>query len=65
MLLFHNDGDGAFTQVLSGSGIPKDLAGIALGVSFVDVDHDADLDLVVAASTEVPYATRGRASGVC
>jgi Tfp pilus assembly protein PilF len=60
VLLFHNDGDSAFTQVLNGSGIPKDLAGIALGVSFVDIDHDADLDLVVAASTEVPYATTAK-----
>jgi hypothetical protein len=44
--LYHNDGDGHFTDVTSSAGIPsyKFLPGTA---ALVDVDHDGDLDLVI------------------
>ncbi|GIX05853.1 MAG: RNA-binding protein [Candidatus Poribacteria bacterium] len=47
--LYHNDGDGFFSDVsvLSGTG-PKSLPYLAWGVEFFDYDNDGWLDLIVA-----------------
>ena len=45
--LYHNNGDGTFTDVSEGAGIAK-LAGRALGVVAIDVDDDGWPDLFVA-----------------
>ncbi len=47
VLLLHNDGNGAFSEVHDKVGLPATLEGPATGVTFVDFDHDADADLLV------------------
>lgn len=46
-LLYHNRGDGTFTDVSSQAGIAESI-GKALGVSFADYDHDGFVDVYVA-----------------
>jgi hypothetical protein len=46
-LLFHNNGDGTFTDVSAASGIAKST-GKGLGVSFADYDNDGFTDVYVA-----------------
>jgi tetratricopeptide (TPR) repeat protein len=45
--LFRNDQKGGFTDVSAESGLDK-ATGVFLGASFVDLDQDGDLDLLVA-----------------
>ena len=49
-LLFHNDGDGTFTEVSRGTDLASSL-GKALGAVATDVDNDGRLDLFVANDT--------------
>src|SRR5262249_736012 len=44
--LFHNNGDGTFTDVTKQAGI--DNTGWGLGVTFLDYDNDGDQDIYVA-----------------
>ena len=46
-LLFHNDGDGTFTDVSAQAGLAK-LVGKSLGVAFGDYDGDGRIDVYVA-----------------
>ena len=49
--LFHNNGDGTFTDVSAKSGIRK-LIGKGMGIGLADYDGDGFLDLFVANDTE-------------
>lgn len=49
--LFRNEGDGRFTDVTSAAGLSADVGGTPLGLTFVDYDHDGDVDLIVPRST--------------
>ncbi|HZU27636.1 MAG TPA: CRTAC1 family protein, partial [Bryobacteraceae bacterium] len=49
-LLFHNNGDGTFTEVSGGTDIAKSL-GKSLGVVATDVNNDGRMDLFVANDT--------------
>jgi len=46
-VLFHNNGDGTFTDVSAKSGIAA-ASGKGLGVAFADYDHDGWMDVYVA-----------------
>ena len=45
--LYHNDGNGKFSDATTASGLPS-YAYLALSAAFVDVDHDGDLDIFIA-----------------
>lgn len=45
--LYHNDGDGKFSDSTTAARIPK-YPYLAISVAFVDIDHDGDLDIFVA-----------------
>jgi tetratricopeptide (TPR) repeat protein len=53
VVLFHNDKNGKFTDVTASAGIAL-TSGAYLGLTFVDYDHDGDLDLYVTGMTGLP-----------
>jgi hypothetical protein len=60
--LFHNNGDGTFTDVSKASGIRKYL-GKAWGVVATDVNNDGRLDLFVANDTVANFLFMNRGQG--
>jgi tetratricopeptide (TPR) repeat protein len=49
-ILYHNEKNGTFKDASAAAGLPKvrtDLAPLTLGLTFIDYDHDGDLDLYV------------------
>ena len=46
VLLLHNEKNGTFKDVTDGSGHQESLAS-TLGLTFIDYDHDGDLDLYI------------------
>jgi hypothetical protein len=61
-LLFHNNGDGTFTDVSKGTDIARAL-GKALGVVATDVNNDGLLDLFVANDTVQNFLFMNRGGG--
>ncbi len=59
VVLFHNDGDGAFLEAPTPAGLPASIPGPISGVTFVDFDHDADIDLIVAGSQTAVFRNNG------
>jgi hypothetical protein len=61
--LFHNNGDGTFTDVSAAAGVsdPKGYYGFAS--TFVDVDDDGWVDLLVANDSRPNYLYRNRRNG--
>src|SRR6185436_6664077 len=59
--LYKNDGKGHFTDITASSGI-RPLPFLPGAAALVDVDHDGDLDLVVAGLADID-ASRSRAAG--
>jgi len=47
LTLYHNDGNGKFSDVTAAAGIPT-YPYLALSAAFVDADHDGDLDIFIA-----------------
>jgi len=45
-VLYHNNGDGTFTKITTGS--PVNETGGVLGANWVDIDHDGFLDLFIS-----------------
>ena len=60
--LFHNNGDGTFTDVSKASGIGK-YAGKAWGVVATDINNDGRLDLFVANDTVANFLFMNRGQG--
>jgi len=61
-MLFHNNGDGTFTDVSKGTDIQRAL-GKALGVVATDIDKDGKLDLFVANDTVQNFLFMNRGGG--
>ena len=61
-LLFHNNGDGTFTEVSKGTDIEKSL-GKGLGVVAADLNNDGRLDLFVANDTVQNFLFMNRGKG--
>jgi hypothetical protein len=60
--LFHNNGDGTFTDVSKQAGIANP-AGKGLGVTFCDYDGDGDTDIYVANDTVRNFLYRSNGDG--
>ena len=60
-ILYHNDGNGHFSDVTDKSGIrvPSTKGAPYRSVAFVDADHDGDLDLFIAGPTNILFRNNG------
>jgi tetratricopeptide (TPR) repeat protein len=56
--LYHNDGNGRFSDVTAAAGIPT-YPYLALSVTFADVDHDGDLDIFIAGFADLTKTSAG------
>jgi len=61
--LFHNNGDGTFTDVSIKAGVSDPAGYYGLGAVFVDLDDDGWLDLAVANDSVPNYLYRNRHDG--
>ncbi len=61
VLLFHNDGDGKFTEVSHRAGIDK--PGKGLGLAIADYDHDGFMDILLANDSMSEYLFHNRGNG--
>ncbi len=61
--LFHNNGDGTFTDVSVKAGVSDPAGYYGLGAVFVDIDDDGWLDLAVANDSVPNYLYRNRHDG--
>ena len=50
--LYHNDGNGRFTDVTAKAKLP-DYPYLAKSVAFVDYDHDGDLDILIGGGSDI------------
>jgi Tfp pilus assembly protein PilF len=61
--LYHNDGNGKFSETTTAAGIPS-YPYLALSAAFVDVDHDGDLDIFIAGFADLNKAPVVGANGM-
>ena len=61
-ILFHNNGDGTFTDVSSKSGVAQSI-GKGLGVAFADYDGDGFTDVYVANDSVQSFLFRNKGDG--
>jgi len=60
--LYHNDGNGRFTDVTSKAQIPN-YPYLSKSAAFVDYDHDGDLDIFLAGYADAAEALKAAAKG--
>ena len=58
--LYHNDGDGSFTDTVYPSGLGAHAQYLGWGVNFLDVDHDGWKDLLIVNGHVYPEVDRSR-----
>jgi hypothetical protein len=58
-ILYHNNGDGTFTDVTAKAGLGEQRRNWSTGCAFVDYDRDGRLDLFVASYVDFNLATAG------
>ena len=61
-VLYHNNGDGTFTDVTKEAGVSND-EGRAMGVTSADIDNDGDWDIFVANDAMQNYLYRNNGDG--
>jgi enediyne biosynthesis protein E4 len=61
--LYHNNGDGTFTDVSKKLGVDNSAGYFGLGALFVDVNNDGKLDLLVANDTSQNYEFINKGNG--
>jgi enediyne biosynthesis protein E4 len=61
--LFHNNGDGTFTDVSEKAGVADNAGRYGFASAFVDVDDDGWVDLVVANDSSANYLYRNKHDG--
>src|SRR6266851_2365524 len=61
--LFHNNGDGTFTEVSEKAGVANEKGYYGFGVAFADVNDDGKLDLVVANDSVPNYLFLNKGDG--
>jgi hypothetical protein len=61
LLLFHNDGNGKFTEVSRQAGIDK--PGKGLGLAIADYDHDGWMDILLANDSIPEYLFHNKGNG--
>jgi hypothetical protein len=61
--LFHNDGDGTFTDVSARAGVADTAGFYGFGVAFFDFDDDGRLDLFAANDSTPNYLYRNQGDG--
>jgi hypothetical protein len=61
LLLFHNDGNGKFTEVSRQAGIDK--PGKGLGLAITDYDHDGWMDILLANDSIPEYLFHNKGNG--
>src|SRR5262249_38095906 len=60
-LVYHNNGNGTFTEVSQKIGLAKD--GKSLGIGIADYDHDGHLDLFIANDSMVEFLYHNKGDG--
>jgi hypothetical protein len=60
-LVYHNNGNGTFTEVSAKSGLSK--PGKGLGIAFADYDRDGSMDLFVANDSMLEFLYRNKGDG--
>jgi hypothetical protein len=56
--LYHNDGEGKFSDATSAAGIPR-YTYFSISAAFVDADHDGDLDIFIAGFADLSKTSGG------
>ena len=62
-VLYHNNGDGTFSNVTAAAGIRTDIGLFGLGVAAADYDADGDVDIYVANDATPNQLYRNRGDG--